>query len=225
MEKPYSSFQDTCDEQEARTDAVAPPLAVIPAPPATASAPLQGAQFSRSEREAIYEDFQPLVRRLIRQYGDTPEIREDLKGEIYCRFCDLLEAFDPSRGVNLYAYLVRMLSTSTYAYARSLWRRRQRKEQLEVSWEDQEEQGLQVSDAWEDPIEKQIQADDKEAMLEALRDRIGNLTERQRQVVVWRYYEAHSFEEIASRLNIKPATARSILRHAINNLRQHLAQL
>jgi RNA polymerase sigma factor (sigma-70 family) len=187
--------------------------------------PLPGAQFSRSEREAIYADFQPLVRRLIRQYGDTPEIREDLKGEIYCRFCDLLEAYDPNRGVNLYAYLVRMLSASTYAYARSLWRRRQEREQLEVSWKDQEKQSLQVSDEREGPIELRIQAEDKEAILVALRERIGSLTERQRQVVTWRYYEAHSFEEIASRLNIKPTTARSILRHAIHNLRQHRIQL
>src|SRR5690242_20589698 len=120
MERNCSALQGPRSVQEGRTDSVSS-LSVIQDPMTPSTAPLQGSQFSRSEREAIYADFQPLVRRLIRQYGDTPEIREDLKGEIYCRFCDLLEAYDPSRGVNLYAYLVRMLSTSTYAYARSLW--------------------------------------------------------------------------------------------------------
>src|SRR5947207_2285808 len=41
---------------------------------------------SDPEREALFADFQPLVRRLIRQYGDTYELRQDLEGEIYCRF-------------------------------------------------------------------------------------------------------------------------------------------
>jgi RNA polymerase sigma factor (sigma-70 family) len=182
------------------------------------------AQFSPAEREAIYEDFQPLVRRLIRQYGDTPDIREDLKGEIYCRFCHLLDAYDSSRGINLYAYLVRMLSASTYAYARSLWRRRQQKERWEVSWEEQEAQGVEVSNDWDDPVERRIREDDQKEMIGALREWIGLLPERQRQVVTWRYYEGRSFEEIASRLNIKPATARSMLRHIVNKLRKQMGE-
>src|SRR5690349_17567564 len=125
MERTSSTVQRTYTASEDRSDSSSS-LSVTLHPIAPSTQRLPGSQFSRAEREAIYADFQPLVRRLIRQYGDTPEIREDLKGEIYCRFCDLLEAYDPNRGVNLYAYLVRMLSTSTYAYARSLWRRRQR---------------------------------------------------------------------------------------------------
>src|SRR5205809_5332972 len=39
------------------------------------------------ERESLYGDLQPLVRRLLRQYRQDPELRQDLEGEIYCRFC------------------------------------------------------------------------------------------------------------------------------------------
>jgi DNA-directed RNA polymerase specialized sigma24 family protein len=45
---------------------------------------------------------------------------------------------------------------------------------------------------------------------------------RQRKIVIWRYYEERSFEEIASILQIQPATARSLLRHGLNNLRKHV---
>ena len=46
---------------------------------------------------------------------------------------------------------------------------------------------------------------------------------RQRLVLVWRYYDERSYEEIAAQLQIKPATARSLLRHAVAALRQNLA--
>src|SRR5947209_20458060 len=67
------------------------------------------------QRDGLYAEFQPLVRRLIRQYGgDNAELREDLAGEIYYRFCQLLEVYDPERGVPLRPYLVRQLTASVY---------------------------------------------------------------------------------------------------------------
>ena len=48
-----------------------------------------------AERESLYADMQPLVRHLLHRYGQDPELRQDLEGEIYCRFCQLLEAYDP----------------------------------------------------------------------------------------------------------------------------------
>src|SRR5688572_23559694 len=81
-----------------------------------------------ARREALYAEFQPLVRRLLRQYGDCPELRLDLVGEIYHRFCLLVADFDPGRGIPLKAYLVRSLTASVYSYARSEWTRRRRAE-------------------------------------------------------------------------------------------------
>jgi DNA-directed RNA polymerase specialized sigma24 family protein len=39
-------------------------------------------------------------------------------------------------------------------------------------------------------------------------------------VVLCRYYEGRQYEEIAAQLRIRPATARSLARHALNNLRR-----
>src|SRR5438105_12578189 len=71
------------------------------------------------DRDALYAEFQPLVRRLIRQYGHCPEIRQDLAGEIYCRFCTLVTAYDPSRGIPIRPYIVRQLTASVYTYVRA----------------------------------------------------------------------------------------------------------
>src|SRR5207249_3594706 len=38
------------------------------------------APITPAARDALYRDFQPLVRRLIRQYGEDPELRQDLEG-------------------------------------------------------------------------------------------------------------------------------------------------
>ena len=56
----------------------------------------------------------------------------------------------------------------------------------------------------------------------ALPAAIAGLSERQRQMVIWRYYEDRSFEEIAGLLQTQPATVRSLLRHALANLRRRM---
>ncbi|HEU4754896.1 MAG TPA: sigma-70 family RNA polymerase sigma factor, partial [Armatimonadota bacterium] len=63
-----------------------------------------------------------------------------------------------------------------------------------------------------------------EEVLRELPAAIARLPLRQRQVVIWRYYEGRSFEDIAEVLEIRPATARSILRHGLNNLRSRFAK-
>ena len=63
----------------------------------------------------------------------------------------------------------------------------------------------------------------QEKLLDCLPHLIARLPKRQKQVVIWRYYEQRSFEEIAELLNVKPATSRSLLRHGLANLRKSLA--
>lgn len=168
------------------------------------------------DREALYGQFTPLVRRLIRQYGETAEMRQDLAGEIYYRFCALLEAYDPARGVPLRAYLVRQLTATIYTYARQQWSVSNREVGLECEDNAKEEATVDPTQEWVHSLwQKQVAA--------SLPEALDRLPRRQRQVLVWRYYESRSFEEIAEILNIQPATARSLLRHGLNNLRKHIA--
>src|ERR1051325_8723244 len=71
---------------------------------------------SLNKREELFREMQPLVRRLIQRFGEDAEMRRDLEGEIYYRFCLLLDAFDPERGVPLRPYLIRQLTASVYTY-------------------------------------------------------------------------------------------------------------
>ncbi len=171
---------------------------------------------ARLDRESLYREFQPLVRRLIRQYGDCPELRQDLAGEIYFRFCSILEAYDPTRGVPLKPYIVRQLSASVYTFARRGWTRQRR----EFSYEEKAE--ICEPTHREDPTREWDEKLAMEQVLQGLPNAISKLPKRQRQVVIWRYYEHRSFEDIADVLCVKTATARSLLRHGINNLRRHM---
>jgi RNA polymerase sigma factor (sigma-70 family) len=165
------------------------------------------------DRESLYADLQPLISRLIHQYGDDNESRKDLSGEIYYGFCALLEAFDPDRGVPLRPYLIRQLKASIFSYSREGWRRRKREiEALPDALASLTELHDPSAD-WDLEIVKQQN-------LQSLPKLIAKLPKRQRQVVIWRYYDAVSFERIAESLGIQVTTARSLLRHGLNNLRR-----
>jgi RNA polymerase sigma factor (sigma-70 family) len=174
---------------------------------------------SELERDALYEDFQPLVRRLMSQYGSDPGVRDDLRGEIYFRFCELVAAYDPSRGIPIKPYLVRTLTASVYSYARSRWRLRQRESSLdaEIDWEARPG-SPNPSDEWDDQLMMRN-------VLRELPAVIARLPLRQRQVVIWRYYESRSYDDIAETLGIQPATARSLLRYGIRALRREIGAL
>ncbi|MDR3710315.1 MAG: sigma-70 family RNA polymerase sigma factor [Capsulimonadaceae bacterium] len=193
------------------------PDATHDGPDATASRAASAAQaddVASIDREWLYSQFAPLVRRLILQYGTCPNLREELVGEIYCRFCALLDAYDPHRGVPLRPYLVRQLSASVYTFVRAYRRSPSRELPFEA--------GL-------DEVHRDLRTDptsewDHSMALDSVRDimpkALGQLSERQQNVVLWRYYHDCSFEEIATRLNVQVSTARSLLRHALNGMRR-----
>src|SRR5439155_19918732 len=134
---------------------------------------------------------------------DCAELRQDLTGEIYYRFCSILEAYDPARGVPLKPYIVRQLSASVYTYARRGWMRQRR----EFSYEEK----AQVCEPThrEDPTRDWDEKLAMEQVLGGLPEAISRLPKRQRQVLIWRYYDQRSCEDIADLLSIKTATARS----------------
>ena len=166
------------------------------------------------DREWLYGEFAPLVRRLILQYGSCPQLREELVGEIYCRFCALLDAFDPKRGVPLRPYLVRQLSASVYTFVRS-YRRSPAKELPFEAGLDEVHRDLRT-----DPTRDWDYAMALDSIREVIPTALNQLSERQQSVVLWRYYHDCSFDEIAQRLGIQSATARSLLRHALKTMRK-----
>lgn len=168
------------------------------------------------DRDALYTEMAPLVQRLLYRYGKTPELRQDLEGEIYCRFCRLLENFDPDRGIPVRPYIVRMLQQTLFNYVRDYWRYESRVTHIEL--EPGTEKSIPALVSEPDLVRQLVD----EELLNALPSAIAQLPERQKIVLVWRFYDGITFDEIAERLAIQPATARSLLRHALKALRRQV---
>jgi RNA polymerase sigma-70 factor (ECF subfamily) len=164
----------------------------------------------------IYSELAPTVRKLLRQYGTDPEMREDLAGEIYCMFRFHLDRFDSRRGVPLLPYLATQIATSVHTYARRNWRTSSR----EITFD-----GLKT-DAYsglsKDPTPEWHEKLIREELVAALPEALARLSKRQRTVVLWRLIEERTFEDIAEQLQIATTTARSQLRHGLNNLRSQI---
>jgi len=178
----------------------------------------RSAALAGPERDALFQDLQPLVCWLLSWYGrEYPELKEELPGEIYYRFSTLYAAYDPSRGIPLRPYLVRMLKASLYTYARRHRTHRRRELSLEGA------ETFPVSCLAVHPAEEWDRSLEVDAILEALPAALKQLSPRQQLVLRRRHGEDRSFEEIAAELQVRPATARSLLRHGLNRLR-HLME-
>ncbi|MFN3649709.1 MAG: RNA polymerase sigma factor [Armatimonadota bacterium] len=170
---------------------------------------------SAEEYDRLYAELQPLVRRLLSQYGVGDEGRRDLAVEIYYRYRQLVNAYDPDRGIPLRPYLVKGLTFSVYTHVRKQWRTARVEMRLSTAMELQPG-AFAVDDT--EALQPILSRDLRRMLLEAIR----RLPERQRRTVLYRYYHSLSFEEIGERLQVRPATARSNLRHALETLRQEL---
>ena len=134
----------------------------------------------------------------------------------YCLFSAHLNAYNSSRGVPLRPYIVRVLSASVFTYARKQWKLEERETALELTEDSHPAFVVDPTSAWMHRVSQQ-------QVIEALPLSLSQLPERQRKVVIMRYYEQRSFEEIAELLDIKAATARSLLRHGLTSLRKHIS--
>ena len=170
-------------------------------------------------RDALYHEIQPFVRSLIRRYGATLNSGDDLSGEIYTCFCALYTAYDPNRGIPIRAYLARMLPQAVFNQLRKHWRRQHREVEL---WPAGVEEMASYREEGQDPTGNWDQAIWLEQAVAALPLAIAGLPARQQQIVIWRYYDGRSFEEMAELLHVRPATVRSLLRHAIHTLQHQL---
>jgi RNA polymerase sigma factor (sigma-70 family) len=108
---------------------------------------------------------------------------------------------------------VRQLSTSVFTYVRHHWRVRRREAELDVL-------ALECDRAakW-DPTPSWDEAIMFDEVTSHLPFAISKLPQRQSEVLVSRYFEERSYDDIADEMGIQSATVRSLLRHAINHLR------
>jgi RNA polymerase sigma factor (sigma-70 family) len=168
------------------------------------------------ERDALYADIQPLVRRLVDQYSREPRLRRKLEEQAYDRFCQLVDAYDPGQLVPIRTYLVRTLPAAVLSSARGRLRRDDPESDAEGdAGRHDGHHYLQLTDAGDDGAAMR-------SVLDALPQAIAVLPLRQRQVVIHRYYEARTLDEIAAASGIRITAVRALLRQGLRNLQRQV---
>jgi RNA polymerase sigma factor (sigma-70 family) len=171
---------------------------------------------SAESTEALFHELQPLILSLIKRYGTDHDQRQDLVGEIYCRFHLLIDAYDASRGVPLKAYLIHSLPRGVHTWARSQWRR-ERRERLLI-----DDEAERLGGVAEDPATLIMEAFRKEERREIVNGALTRLSDRQREAVAARYQAERSYDDISRSMGVEQVTVRSLVRHGISSMQRHI---
>lgn len=152
--------------------------------------------------EAVYSSNYDRVLYYIRKKVACPEDAEDLASEVFAYCYSHYADYDPEKSsVTTWIYLV--VNSRIKNYYRD-----------QVSFADYEA----VSETMQD---QSIDLDEGiylEQLHSTLMRAINSLPERQRQIVMMRYFQNRSSEDIASALGLSPGNVRVLLSRALNKL-------
>lgn len=161
--------------------------------------------------EEIVKLCEPKVRAVIAAMSPDPNIVEDLTQDAFVIAYQKLDTYQP--GTNFMAW-IRTIARNVAQNSRRRWYRRQ---DAQKHYEAEAERTLAEN------IDKLIDSLPEET-LESLRDCVGGLNGKMKQLVDGYYYESCSLKTVAELLNISSSAAKVTLhraRQALGNCLQH----
>ena len=166
--------------------------------------------------EALYRDYHEKVERYISSHVSDMRDRADLKQQVFVNAIAALDGYDPSRaapGTWLYA-ITRNAVTDYYR------RRGRSPEPTELEELDRMEPQNGVSSLSGDVDSRLL----RQELLEALAEALEQLPERERNIVIFRFYDGLSAQETAMRVGVSYANVRVLQHNAMRKLRRCLAE-
>jgi RNA polymerase sigma-70 factor (ECF subfamily) len=152
----------------------------------------------------IYERYAPAIYRYIYFRVREVELAEDLQAEVFLRMIEGLQRYE-DRGWPISAWLYRIARDRTI----DIMRRRRNRHHVSL-------------DIWEgacDGPEHQVSA---QLEHEELRACIKDLTSEQRQVIIMRFIDELSVQEVAQRLGRSEGAVKALQHRGIQSLARHL---
>lgn len=168
--------------------------------------PEELAQLEKEDLIEIYEHFSPrLYRYAIRLLGQ-PDLAEECVAETFSRFLQIIKKGGGPKE-SLSAYLYRM----AHNWITDHYRRQPQMEALEA-------------DPASDTVDNLAAVVTKNMERERVRNALLQLTPEQRQVIVLRFYEEWSHEEIATLIGKTAAATRALQHRALIGLQKMLVE-
>jgi DNA-directed RNA polymerase specialized sigma24 family protein len=147
------------------------------------------------DAEALFVALDPVVTRLLRAYGPQAELSTALRADVYHRFRAHVGEYAPECGVPLRPYLVRQLTASVESLMHlPQYRADARARGAAGHTASSGAPGARTTSCHEQP---------SGAELKWLPHAIALLPDVHSKVLLWRFYDALSFEEIARLLGAK----------------------
>ena len=159
--------------------------------------------------EEFYVGYRDKVARYIRSHVSNEHDREDLVQQVFLNAIAALDGYDPGRAAP---------GTWLYAIARNAvtdYFRQNGRETLAIDEPDGE-----AYVGGEEPEERLLTRETLETLAAALE----RLSERERNIVIWRFYHGLSARETAERVGVSYANARFLQHQALKKLQKYLTE-
>ena len=162
--------------------------------------------------EELYVGYRDKVARYISSHVSNEHDREDLVQQVFLNATAALDGYDPGRAAP---------GTWLYAIARNAvtdYFRRGGREPAAVELD--EACGGERYSGGAEPEERLLTQETLETLAEALE----RLSERERNIVIWRFYHGLSARETAERAGVSYANARFLQHQALKKLQKYLTE-
>lgn len=157
---------------------------------------------TESEKEAIYSDYYGKVYGYCRSRLPSSQDAEDVAADVFVKVYEKLGSYDENKS---------SLSTWIYTITRNTLTDRYRTGRLLYEIPEEQEDGTSVED---DVCRAE--------MLERLAGALSHLPERERNILILRYYSGKTLKDIAERLDISYSYAKVLQNKALDEIKKYL---
>lgn len=166
------------------------------------------AEFIEGIEKDLIRQLKPHILGLYKRYRDVYISEADLISDSYQIIHQATREYDSNRNIPLIPFVHSRLKWGVYSIARSRRKLAQRFVPFEDSY---------IPSVVDDYAVLEID-ERKQYAISA----VQYLSERQRTLLMLRYVEEWSYSDIAEKMEIKEATVRSLVRHALQNIRKRV---
>ena len=146
----------------------------------------------------IYEEFQPKVRAYVRGKIHDPHDADDLVSAVFMKVVQKLDSFDPAKAsVSTWVYTITRNTVTVYFRTRRSM----------VAFEDYMVDETELTDD----------------ALDCLADALMSLKEKERDLIVLRYYSGHTLKTVAEMMGMSYINAKVIHKKALTSLQAFYA--
>jgi RNA polymerase sigma factor (sigma-70 family) len=170
----------------------------------------------QGDKEALYELYTKYYHTLLfigLKHIHDSDLVKDVIQQQFLYLWEKRNALMPAKNVRSYiiiSFLRRLTSD---------WIKARRTVNLEVAWSKKEEEGFETS--WEETL---ILKDDHEAISKNLMAIINALPARQRELILLKFYEGLSYDDITQKTGLTHRTVYNKIHEALYKIKQGLAQ-